>query len=119
MADDDDRVDPRDNLVHDVMSAPGPPQVHKDRRQHGGWSERSVDDDALAERTQQERVEAGLAAYDPNDVPPATDDPVPTDFREDPLTQEIRAEIHREAVAGDWPPAPREDGFPPSRYSRE
>jgi hypothetical protein len=115
MAEDDDRLDP----VQDVMSAPGPPQVHRDRREHGGSSQRSVDDDALAERTQQERVEAGQEAYDPNDVPPATDDPVPTDFGEDELTQEIRGEVHREAEEGDWPPAPREDGFPPTRYSRQ
>jgi hypothetical protein len=64
-------------------------------------------------------VDAGLDAYDPDDVPPATDDPVPPDYTEDELVQEIRGEVHREAVEGDWPPSPREDGFPPSHYSRE
>jgi len=94
-------------------------QVRKDRREHGGWSERSVDDDVLAERTQEERVEAELAAYDEDDVPPATDDPVPADYSEDELTQEIRGEVHREAEEGDWPPDSRDDGFPPSHYSRQ
>lgn len=94
-------------------------EVRKDRRDHGGWSERSVDDDALAERTQEERVEAGLADYDPDDVPPATDDPVPIDYSEDELTQEIRGEVHREAEEGDWTPDSRDDGFPPSHYSQQ
>jgi hypothetical protein len=119
MADEDDGPDRGDELVRDVMSAPGPPEVRRDRREHGGWAESTVDDDALAERTRQERVDAGLAAYDPDDVPPATDDPVPTDFGDDELTREIRAEVHRQAEEGDWPPGPREDGFPPTRYSRE
>jgi hypothetical protein len=108
-----------EDVARDVMSAPGPPEVRRDRREHGGYSEYDVDDDSLAERTVQERVDAGLDAYDPDDVPPATDDPVPADYTEDELAQEIRGEVHREAVDGDWPPAPREDGFPPSHYSRE
>jgi hypothetical protein len=116
MASDDDRPDSRDEL-EDVMSAPGPPSVRKDRREHGGWSERLVDDDALAERTEEERVEAGLAAYDPDDLPPATDDPVPTDFSEDELTHEIEGEIDREAGEGERPA--KGDEFPPSHYSRE
>ncbi len=115
MASNDDRPDSRDDL-EDVMSAPGPPSVRKDRREHGGWSERSVDDDALAERTEEERVEAGVASYDPDDIPPATDDPVPTDFSEDELAREIEGEVHREAGKGEWPA--RRGEFPPSRYSR-
>jgi hypothetical protein len=46
---------------------------HRDRRQHGGASSR-LDDDRLAELTEEERVEAGLDPYDPDEVPPATDD---------------------------------------------
>lgn len=108
-----------DDPVRDVMSAPGPPEVRRDRREHGGWQEKSVDDDELAERTERARVEAGIDDYDPADVPPATDDPVPADPREDETFQEIRAEVAREEWDGDWPPSPRADGFPPSRYSRE
>jgi hypothetical protein len=42
---------------------------------HAGEPER-LDDDALAEATEQERVAAGLADYAPSQVPPATD-PLP------------------------------------------
>lgn len=63
-----------DEVRDDVLAAPGPPDVHRDRREHGGAPER-LDDDALAARTGQERVDAGLADYDPDSVPPATDDP--------------------------------------------
>ena len=61
-----------DDVRDDVLSAPGPPDVRKDRRQHGGSIDR-LDDDALAARTEQERVDAGLADYAPGSVPPATD----------------------------------------------
>jgi hypothetical protein len=33
------------------------------------------DDDELARRTEQERADAGLEPFDPDDVPPATDGP--------------------------------------------
>ncbi len=46
--------------------------VHRDRHGHGGTPPR-LDDDALARRTEEERVEVGVDAYDPDDVPPATD----------------------------------------------
>lgn len=50
----------------------------RDRREHGG-APQHLDDDALAARTEQERVDAGLEPYDPADVPPATDEPVETE----------------------------------------
>ena len=46
----------------------------RDRHEHGGASMRP-DDEALARRTERERVDAGLEDYDPNDVPLATDTP--------------------------------------------
>ena len=46
--------------------------VHRDRRDHGGAPARP-DDDELAERTEDERVEIGLDDYNPDEVPPATD----------------------------------------------
>ena len=42
-----------DEVVEDVMSAPGPPEVRRDRREHGGGGmPMHVDDDELAERTE-------------------------------------------------------------------
>lgn len=45
---------------------------HRDRREHGGASQR-LSDDQLAELTEEERVEAGIEDYDPDEVPPATE----------------------------------------------
>ena len=99
----------------DVMSAPGPPDVRRDRREHGGASER-FDDDALAERTEAERVDAGLEAYNPDDVPAATDDPVPVDITETEQYQEERAEIDVEIDKGLLSSGGERPDFPPSRY---
>jgi len=105
-----------DEVVEDVLSAPGPPEVRRDRREHGGGGMPGhVDDDALAERTEQERVELGLDDYDPNDVPPATDDPVPTDITESAQYQDEVTEIEVELNKGELPSGPRPE-FPPSRY---
>ncbi len=54
-----------------------PSAFHRDRREHPGPLER-LNDDQLAELAEEERVDAGLDPYDPDEVPPATDDPVPT-----------------------------------------
>lgn len=99
----------------DVMSAPGPPDVHRDRREHGGAPDR-LDDDALAERTDEERVEAGLADYAPGDVPPATDDPVPVDVTETAQYQDERAEIDVEVDEGLISSGGERPDFPPSHY---
>jgi len=106
-----------EDVVEDVMSAPGPPEVHRDRREHGGGGMPGhVDDDALAERTEQERVELGLDDYDPDDVPPATDDPVPTDITGSEQYQEELTEIEVETDKGELPSGQRPE-FPPTRYS--
>ena len=64
-------------------------QFHRDRRVHGGEIDR-LDDDKLARLTEEERVDAGLDDYDPDEVPPATDTP--------PLTEdEQKAEEHLNA----------------------
>ena len=105
-----------EDVVEDVMSAPGPPEVRRDRREHGGGGMPGhVDDDALAERTEQERVELGLDDYDPDDVPPATDDPVPTDITESEQYQEELTEIEVETDRGELPSGQRRE-FPPTRY---
>jgi hypothetical protein len=104
-------------VVDDVMAAPGPPEVTPDRREHGG-APFHLDDDALAERTEQERVDAGLEDYNPDDVPPATDDPVPSDITESDEYQEELAEVQREVKAGEVVLEDGDQELPPTSYDR-
>jgi len=99
------------------------PQFHRDRREHGGAPQR-LNEDELAEITEDERVDAGLDDYNPDEVPPATD-PLPPgaaikpDVRESTAYQEEQAEIRREEAAGElWEPSP-DNPFPPTRYDDE
>jgi hypothetical protein len=99
------------------------PEFHRDRREHGGASQR-LDDDKLAEITEDERVEAGLDAFNPDEVPPATDPlppgvPEPTDIRQSPVYQEERAEVQREEEAGEIRELTPDDPFPPTRYDSD
>ena len=102
----------------DVMSAPGPPDVRRDRREHGGAPDR-LDDEELARRTGQERVDAGIEDYDPDSVPPATDDPVPVDLAETEQYQQERAEVDAEVDRGLLATGDERPDFPPSRYPQE
>jgi hypothetical protein len=93
-------------------------EFHRNRREHGGASARP-DDDQLARLTEEERVEAGLDAYDPDEVPDAEDgDPV-TDVTQTDVYEEEQAEIRHEvdkdelAVEGE-----EKRSFPPTRYDR-
>ena len=43
-------------------------EFHRDRREHGGIPGH-LDDDQLARLTEEERVEAGLDDFDPDEVP--------------------------------------------------
>lgn len=97
------------------------PEFHRDRREHGGAPQR-LDDDRLAEIAEDERVEAGLDDYNPDEVPPATD-PLPPgtpepphNWREDEAYQEERAELLREANEGELHSPDEKDPFPPTRY---
>lgn len=103
-----------EEVLEDVMAAPGPPDVRRDRRFHGGAPPR-LDDDALAERTEEERVDAGLADFAPDDVPAATDDPVPVDVTETEQYLDEKAEIDKETREGILPSGER-PAFPPSSY---
>ena len=98
---------------------PDPPdeQFHRDRREHGGAPEH-LDDDQLARLTEEERVEAGLDAYDPDEVPPATDAPPEQDVTETDQYREARAEIRRELDEGELRVRGERDPFPPSHYDR-
>lgn len=109
-----DRLSDGDEVLRDVMSAPGPPDVNRDHSYHGGAPDR-LDDDTLAARTDEERVDAGLADYAAGDVPPATDDPVPVDITETAEYQEESTEVDEEVRDGRLASGERPD-FPPSSY---
>jgi hypothetical protein len=91
------------------------PAQPRDRREHGGASMRP-DDDALALRTERERVEAGLQPYDSADVPPAADATLPYDPTESDTYQEIVGIGARQEDEGETTPISEENPFPPTRY---
>lgn len=104
------------------MSTTGPegddePVVRRDRREHGGVPAHP-DDDALARRTEQERVDADLDDYDPDAVPPATDEPDEFDVTATEEYQEAEAEVEREEYEGELRPLTDEHPYPPTRYDR-
>lgn len=93
-----------------------PEQFHRERREHGGASQH-LDDDRLARLTEEERVAAGLDAYDPDEVPPATDTPPPPeDITQTEEWQEERAEFRREEDKGELGHINEHHPFPPTRY---
>jgi hypothetical protein len=99
------------------------PQFHRDRREHGGAPQR-LNEDELAEITEDERVDAGLDDYNPDEVPSATD-PLPPDaaikpdVRESTVYQDEQAEIRREEAAGELREPSQDNPFPPTRYDDE
>lgn len=92
-------------------------EFHRDRRDHGGMPPHP-DDDRLARLTEEERVEAGIEDYDPDEVPPATDAPPEFDITETDEFQKARAEIRREYDADELRVKGERDPFPPSHYDR-
>ena len=93
-----------------------PERFRRDRREHGGASQRP-DDDRLARLTEEERVAAGIDAYDPDEVPAATDTPPqPEDITLNEDWQEERAEVRREEDKGELRPVDEHHPFPPTRY---
>jgi hypothetical protein len=94
-------------------------RFHRDRREHGGASQRP-DDDQLARLTEEERVAAGLDAFDPDEVPPATDTPPqPEDITLNEDWQEERAEVRRQEDEGELRTITERHPFPPTRYEEE
>ena len=81
---------------------PDPPdeEFHRDRREHAGAPAR-LDDDRLAGLAEEERVEAGIDDYDPDEVPPAADEPPAQDVTQTEEYLEERAEIRRERGDGE------------------
>jgi hypothetical protein len=94
-----------------------PAEFHRDRREHGGAAQR-LNDDQLAELTEEERVAAGLDDYDPDEVPPATDAPPVPDIRQSEVYEEERAELRREIDDGEFRDISKDHPFPPTRYEK-
>ena len=92
-------------------------RFHRDRREHGG-APAHLDDDQLARLTEEERVEAGIDAYDPDEVPAATDAPPAGDVTETQEYLDERAEIRRELDEGELRGRGDQNPFPPSHYDR-
>jgi hypothetical protein len=92
-----------------------PAEFHRDRREHGGAAQR-LDDDRLADLTEEERVAAGVDDFDPDEVPPATDEPPTPDIRQSEAYQQERAELRRQIDDGEYRDPSDEDPFPPTRY---
>jgi hypothetical protein len=92
-------------------------EFHRDRREHGGIP-KHLDDDQLARLTEEERVEAGIDDYDPDEVPPATDEPQPWDVTQTEEYQEERAEIRREFDQDELQVEGQRDSLPPTHYDR-
>src|SRR5215467_10693195 len=92
-----------------------PEQFRRDRHEHGGAPFR-VDDDQLARLAEEERVEAGIDDYDPDEVPPATDEPPEPDLAQSEVFQEARAEIRREYDKDELTLEHERSPYPPTRY---
>jgi hypothetical protein len=91
-------------------------RFHRNRREHGGEIDR-LNPDQLDRLTEEERVEAGVDAYDPDEVPAATDSPPLTqDVRQTDQYREEQAEIRREEDKGEIYPIDEDHPFPPTRY---
>lgn len=104
-------------MTEQDQDRPGAVEFHRDRREHGG-SPAHLDDDQLARLTEEERVEAGVADFDPDEVPPATDAPEPFDVTQTGEYQEERAEIRRELDSDELRVTRERGPFPPSHYDR-
>src|ERR1700760_2626317 len=91
-----------------------PAEFHRDRREHGGASQR-LDDDRLAELAEGERVDAGLGAYKPDGAPAAPASAPGSHPRQDETYEEERAEVFREIDKGEIHDPTKENPFPPTR----
>ncbi|WP_031087067.1 hypothetical protein [Streptomyces sp. NRRL WC-3549] len=106
---------------------PKPDRSPQNRTPRGPGESRGMprrpDDRALETRTEQERVEAGVADYNPDNVPPATDTPSRARVDDTDAYRDEKAEIDREVKSGEMKPdqlQAREDRdpYPPTRYDR-
>jgi hypothetical protein len=98
-----------------TQDADRPTEFHRDRREHAGQPGR-LNDDQLAQLAEEERVEAGLDDFDPDEVPPATDAPPEPDTTRSDAYQEARAEIRREYDKDELLVEGEREQFPPTHY---
>ena len=91
--------------------------VRQDRREPGGMPLHP--DDELAQRTERERVEAGVEPYTADDVPPATDVEVEYDPTQTEAYQLAVEVIEQQQAEGDLAPISEDNPFPPTRYDDE
>jgi hypothetical protein len=99
-----------------AFQGPDDEAFRRDRSQHGGAPEH-LNDNRLAHGAEDERVEAGIDPYNPDDVPPATDTPpLDTDIRDTEEYEEERAEIKREEDKDELLIKGEREQFPPTRY---
>jgi hypothetical protein len=99
-----------------AFQGPDDEAFRRDRSQHGGAQEH-LNDNRLAHEAEDERVEAGIDPYNPDDVPPATDTPpLDTDIRDTEEYEEERAEIKREEDKDELLIKGEREQFPPTRY---
>ena len=99
------------------MTQPDEAEFRRDRHEHGG-SPRHLDDDQLARLPEEERVDAGLDAYDPDEVPSATDAPPEFNVTQTGTYAEERAEIRRQEDQGELRAEGERDQAPPAHYDR-
>src|SRR5260370_27429257 len=68
-------------MTEQIPDEPDEPdeQFHRDRREHGGEIDR-LDEDRLARLTEEERVEAGVGDYAPDEITPPPGPPPPPDI---------------------------------------
>ncbi len=91
-------------------------RFRRDRHEHGGMPKK-LDDDRLAHEAEEERVEAGIDPFDPDEVPPATDTPpLDTNIRDTEQWEEERAEVKREEDHDELLIHPDRRQFPPTHY---
>jgi hypothetical protein len=100
------------------MTQPDPEGFRRDRHEHGGSPDR-IDDDRLARLTEEERVDAGVDDFDPDEVPPATDAPPRVDLAESEVFQDAQAEIRHEYDKDELLVEGEREQFPPTRYDRQ
>jgi hypothetical protein len=90
--------------VDDVMETQDVGAPHRDRTQHGGAGR--IHDDTLDRLVEQERADVGVSDYDPDHIPPATDEPTDVDLTDTEEYQGELTEARRVARqdTGDFPP---------------
>ena len=92
-----------------------PSEFRRNGREHGGEIDR-LDDDQLAELAEEERVDAGIDPYEPDEVPRPPTTRCPRTLRRAGSSRRRGPRSRREEAKGELTLGP--DGFPPTRYDK-